>query len=79
MFFEMGKRVYNIIITEFDPSLPKIMRLLKTTSLDHAIEVADKMKNKLRNSLDAIGQTIVVVSFDRRDGSYIERLEHVTN
>ena len=75
----MGKRVYNIIITEFDPSLPKIMRLLKTTSLDHAIEVADRMKNKLRNSLDAIGQTIVVVSFDRRDGSYIERLEHVTN
>lgn len=79
MFFEMGKRVYNIIITEFDPSLPKIMRLLKTTSLDHAIEVADRMKNKLRNSLDAIGQTIVVVSFDRCDGSYIERLEHVTN
>lgn len=74
----MEARTYNVIVTEFEPGLTKIMRLLKTKNLDRAIEIADKMKARLGRTLEELGQTIVVVSFDRRDGQCRESLDYIT-
>lgn len=74
----MEARTYNVIVTEFEPGLPKIMRLLKTKNFDRAIEIADKMKARLGKSLEELGQTIVVVSFSRHDGQCRESLDYIT-
>ncbi|MBO7428123.1 MAG: hypothetical protein J6U08_05360 [Paludibacteraceae bacterium] len=54
------------------------MRLLKTKNFDRAIEIADKMKARLGRTLEELGQTIVVVSFDRCDGQCRESLDYIT-
>ena len=74
----MEARTYNVIVTEFEPGLPKIMRLLKTKNIDRAVEIADKMKTRLGRTLEELGQTIVVVSFDHRDGQCLESLDYIT-
>lgn len=73
----MKQRKYNVIITEIDPSIPRVMRLLKTSSLDHAINVADKMKSKLRLKLACFHQTIVVVTYD--GCGYVDSVDYVPN
>lgn len=74
----MEARTYNVIVTEFEPELPKIMRLLKTKNFGRAIEIADKMKVRLGKTLEELGQTIVVVSFERHDGQCLESLDYIT-
>lgn len=74
----MEARTYNVIVTEFEPGLPKIMRLLKTKNIDRAVEIADKMKARLGRTLEELGQTIVVVSFDHSDGQCRESLDYIT-
>lgn len=73
----MKNTIYNIIVTEFDPGIPKVKRLSKTTSLDNAIVLADKIKERFRDLLVQLDQCIVVVSYDYSNNKLHETLHYI--
>lgn len=73
----MKNTIYNIIVTEFDPGVPKVKRLSKTTSLDNAIILADKIKERFHDLLIQLDQCIAVVSYDYRNNTLQETLHYI--